>query len=120
MTQFTPAAPLSDQLVAKWTSPKAPAVFKEEAGRVTGRCATTGAPISLTVTPGGVRGLTPATAAHTLAPATGADIREVFCDRVNFYATPELAAAVAAADPDLAVCSVEEGWAIGKRLADLL
>ncbi|MFJ7272471.1 hypothetical protein ACIQV3_38575 [Streptomyces sp. NPDC099050] len=67
-------------------------VFKE-ASRVTGRCATTG--------------------------STGADIREVFCDRVNFYATPELAGAAAAADPDLAVCSVDEGWAIGKRLADL-
>ncbi|MFD5142128.1 hypothetical protein [Streptomyces sp. NPDC058401] len=52
-------------------------------------------------------------------PATGADIREVFCDRVNFYATTALAAAVAAADPDLAVCFVDEGRAIGKRLADL-
>lgn len=96
-----------------------PVVFKEEASRVTGRCVTTGTPISLTVTPDGVRGLTPATAALTLAPATGADTREVFCDRVNFYATPELAEAAAAADPDLAVCSVDEGWAIGKRLADL-
>ncbi|CAM5656933.1 Alkylmercury lyase [Streptomyces avidinii] len=78
-----------------------------------------GAAISLTVTPDGIRGLVPATAAVTLAPATGVDIREVFCDRVNFYATAELAEAAAGQDADLAVCSVEEAWAIGKRLADL-
>ncbi|MCY0929957.1 organomercurial lyase [Streptomyces sp. H27-H1] len=96
-----------------------PVVFKEESSRVTGRCATTGTPISLTVTPDGVRDLTPASACLTLAPATGADIREVFCNRVNFYATTELAEAAVAADPDLAVCSVDEGWTIGKRLADL-
>lgn len=36
-----------------------PVVFKEESSRVTGRCATTGTPISLTVTPDGVRDLTP-------------------------------------------------------------
>ncbi|MBT2477567.1 organomercurial lyase [Streptomyces sp. ISL-94] len=96
-----------------------PVVYQETASRVTGRCATTGVPISLTVTPDGIRDLTPATAAVTLAPATGADIREVFCDRVNFYATADLAEAAAERDPDLAACSTEEAWAIGKRLASL-
>lgn len=38
---------------------------------------------------------------------------------MNFYATTEPAGAAVAADPDLAVCSVDEGWTIGKRLADL-
>ncbi|MFG2616657.1 organomercurial lyase [Streptomyces sp. NPDC048507] len=96
-----------------------PVVYAEPASRVTGRCAATGAPVSLTVTPGGVRDLTPASASVTLAPATGADIREVFCNRVNFYATPALAGAAVAADPDLAACSVAEAWSVGKRLADL-
>ncbi|WP_051795031.1 organomercurial lyase [Streptomyces sp. NRRL S-87] len=96
-----------------------PVVFKETASRVTSRCAATGAPVSLTVTPDGVRDLSPVTAVVTLAPATGADIREVFCDRVNFYATPELARRASDADHDLAVCPVDDAWAIGKRLADL-
>ncbi|WP_319730704.1 hypothetical protein [Streptomyces sp. MB09-01] len=63
--------------------------------------------------------LSPSTTAVTLAPATGADIREVFCNRVNFYATAQLAEAAAERDSDLAVCSMDEGWAVGKRLADL-
>ncbi|MEV7725183.1 organomercurial lyase [Streptomyces sp. NPDC087917] len=96
-----------------------PLVFKEPISKVTGRCASTGEAIALTVTPDGIRDLTPAEASVTLAPATGADIREVFCDRVNFYATPALARAAADRDPDLGVCSVREAWEIGKRLADL-
>ncbi|MDG4857140.1 organomercurial lyase [Streptomyces sp. T-3] len=96
-----------------------PGVFKEPASTVTSRCAATGAPITLTVTPSGVHDLTPVTAAVTIAPATGADIREVFCNRVNFYATFELAEAAAEQDTDLAACTVDEAWAIGKRLADL-
>ncbi|GAA3145876.1 organomercurial lyase [Streptomyces rectiviolaceus] len=96
-----------------------PVAFQEEASRVTSRCAATGQPISLTVTPRGVDDVDPSTAAVTLAPATGGDIRDVFCDRVNFYATPELARQAVDVDPELAVCSVAEAWGIGKRLADL-
>ncbi|MGW7172269.1 organomercurial lyase [Streptomyces xanthophaeus] len=96
-----------------------PVVFKEPASTVTSRCAATGEPIALTVTLRGVRAVTPSTVAVTLAPATGADIREVFCNRVNFYSTTRLAEQVAAQDADLAVCSVDTAWAIGKRLADL-
>ncbi|WP_030717340.1 organomercurial lyase [Streptomyces sp. NRRL F-2580] len=66
------------------------------------RCAATGEPITLTVTPGGVHDLSPSTAAVTPAPATGAGIREVFCDRVNFHATADLAEAVVERDGDLA------------------
>ncbi|WP_104814805.1 organomercurial lyase [Kitasatospora sp. MMS16-BH015] len=76
-------------------------------------------PGTLTVTPDGVRGPAPATAAVTIAPATGADIREVFCNRVNFYATTQLAEAAAEQATDLAACTVDEAWDIGKRLADL-
>ncbi|MCX5205510.1 organomercurial lyase [Streptomyces sp. NBC_00237] len=96
-----------------------PVVFKERASTVTSRCPTTREPISLTVTPDGTRDVSPSTAAVTLAPATGADIREVFCNRVNFYGTAQLAEQVAAQDPDLAVCSVDTAWTVGKRLADL-
>lgn len=86
---------------------------------VTSYCATTGEPITLTVNPDGVHDPSPSTASITLAPATGADIREVFCNRVNFHATAHLAGAAAERDSDLAACSVGEAWAIGKRLADL-
>ncbi|MEV0118375.1 organomercurial lyase [Streptomyces sp. NPDC050844] len=96
-----------------------PAVFQEQASRVTSRCAATGVPVSLIVTPLGVEAVVPSTAAVTLAPATGGDIREVFCDRVNFYATAEPARQAADHDADLGVCTVAEAWTIGKRLADL-
>ena len=96
-----------------------PVVFKEECSAVTSRCLATGREITLTVTPEGVCDLVPDTVAVTLAPATGADIREVFCDRVNFYATAELATEAAAQDPELAVCTAQEAWEVGKRLADL-
>ncbi|KQV04432.1 MULTISPECIES: organomercurial lyase [unclassified Kitasatospora] len=96
-----------------------PVVFGEAASRVTARCTATGVPISLTVTPDGIRDLTPATTTVTLAPAAGADIREVFCDRVRFYATRELADRAVAADLELAACDAAEAWAVGKRLADL-
>ncbi|MGW7067060.1 organomercurial lyase [Streptomyces sp. NPDC054878] len=96
-----------------------PVVFKEPASTVTSRCAATGEPITLTVAPDGIRDQNPTTAAVTIAPATGADIREVFCNRVNFYATAQLADTAVARDSDLATCTVDEAWAIGKRLADL-
>ncbi|MFB7178317.1 organomercurial lyase [Streptomyces sp. NPDC056257] len=96
-----------------------PIVLKEPASTVTSPCAATSEPITLTVTPDGVHDLSPSTTAVTLAPASGGDIREVFCDRVNFYATADLAEAVVERDGDLAVCSVDEAWVIGKRLADL-
>ncbi|MFJ3721594.1 organomercurial lyase [Streptomyces sp. NPDC090045] len=113
---------LQGQLVHGWCAMDVlmfPVVLKEPASTVTSRCATTGEPITLTVTPDGVLDLSPSTAAVTLAPATGADIREVFCDRVNFYATAHLAEAAVERDSDLAACSVDEAWALGKRLADL-
>ncbi|MFF3979741.1 organomercurial lyase [Streptomyces sp. NPDC001828] len=96
-----------------------PVVFKEPTSTVTSRCAATGEPIALTVTPDGIRDQSPATASVTIAPATGADIREVFCNRVNLYATAQLADTAVARDSDLAACTVDEAWAIGKRLADL-
>ncbi|MCM2417306.1 organomercurial lyase [Streptomyces sp. RKAG293] len=96
-----------------------PLVLKEERSAVASRCQAGGGAVTLTVTPDGVRDVVPAEAAVTLAPATGGDIREVFCDRVNFYASPALAKEATARDPDLAACTVEEAWAVGKRLAGL-
>ncbi|MFD9863688.1 organomercurial lyase [Streptomyces alboflavus] len=96
-----------------------PVVLDESVSRITSRCATTGEPVHVTVTPSGVRDVHPATAAVTLAPVTGADIREVFCDRVNFYASEALATDATVQDTDLAVCSTAEAWTVAKRLADL-
>ncbi|MFJ8045985.1 organomercurial lyase [Kitasatospora sp. NPDC096147] len=96
-----------------------PLVLKEPSSAVTSRCAATGAPVTLTVTPDGVRDLVPTTAAVTLAPATGADIREVFCDRVDFYADLGLARLAVEQDPELAACPVSDAWTIARRLADL-
>ncbi|GGO42956.1 MULTISPECIES: organomercurial lyase [Streptomyces] len=96
-----------------------PLALDEAVSHITSRCAATGEPVRATVTPSGVRDVHPATAAVTLAPATGADIREVFCNRVNFYADEALANQVTGRDSDLAVCSTAEAWAVGRRLADL-
>lgn len=83
------------------------------------RCAATGDRIHLTVTSAGVKDLDPAGVHVTLAPATGGEIREVFCNRVNFYATRDAAEATAKADPELAVCTAAEAWSVAKRLATL-
>ncbi|WTW93726.1 organomercurial lyase [Streptomycetaceae bacterium NBC_01309] len=83
------------------------------------RCAATGDRIHLTVTADGLKDLDPADTHVTLAPATGGEVREVFCNRVNFYGSGAAAAAAAAADPDLAVCTAAEAWAVAKRLAAL-
>lgn len=57
--------------------------------------------------------LSPSTASVTLAPTTGADIREVFCERVNFHATADLAKAATERDSDPAACSLGEACALG-------
>jgi alkylmercury lyase len=95
-----------------------PVIFGGES-TVTTSCPTTGTPISFTVTPDGIRDLTPAEAWFSLAPVTGGDIREVFCDRVNLYRDRATAEAAVAADPDLAAGPAAECWTIARRLADL-
>lgn len=82
-------------------------------------CPATGTSITLTVTPEGIADLDPATAWFTLAPATGGEIRNVFCRRVNFYRDQAGAETSVAADPDLAAGPATQAWAIAKELAGL-
>lgn len=86
---------------------------------VTTECPATATRITMKVTPEGIAELSSPDAWFTLAPATGGEVRAVFCDRVNFYATEGAARAAAAADPDLAVGPAAEAFTVAKRLADL-
>ncbi|MFE6910728.1 hypothetical protein [Streptomyces erythrochromogenes] len=63
--------------------------------------------------------LSPSIASAILTAATGTDIREVFCERVSFHVTADLAEAAAERDSDPAARSVGKARAFGKRLADL-
>ncbi|GAA3045796.1 organomercurial lyase MerB [Kitasatospora albolonga] len=113
---------LQGQRVAGWCAMDVlmfPLVLGEAASAVVSRCAATADPVSLTVTPTGLHTVSPAGTAVTLAPATGADIREVFCDRVSFYRSPAEADLAVARDPDLAACTAAEAWSVARRLADL-
>jgi alkylmercury lyase len=82
-------------------------------------CPTTGTIITLKADPNGIFDLEPSGAWFTLAPATGGEIREVFCERVNFYVDQATAEAAVAADPELACGPATQAWDVAKRLADL-
>ncbi|MEU9252959.1 hypothetical protein AB0D66_14070 [Streptomyces sp. NPDC048270] len=55
-----------------------PVVFKEPASRAAGRCATTGAPTSPTVTPDGLRDLAPAACTAQEARGIGKRLAGLF------------------------------------------
>ncbi|MET9486639.1 organomercurial lyase [Nocardia sp. NPDC006630] len=81
-------------------------------------CPITGEKITFTVTSTGLDNLSHPDAHMSLAPATGGEIRHVFCNHVNLYATGAAAEAAAAEDPTIAVAPAQRGWAAIKRLVD--
>jgi alkylmercury lyase len=95
-----------------------PIAFEAES-TITTECPASGEPIALTAGPEGLWDLSPAGAWYTLAPAVGGDIREVFCDRVDFYANRKAAEAAVAIDTELACGPAAGCWEVAKRLADL-
>jgi alkylmercury lyase len=88
-----------------------------EAARVTSRCPSTGAEISLTVTPAGPADLAPPEAVISfLAPDTrfDANVIESFCHFVHFFASPDSAATWTAEHPGTFLLSVDEGYRLGQ------
>jgi alkylmercury lyase len=95
------------------------ALVAGEPSPVRSTCPATGRAITLTVTPTGIVDADPPTTVVSLAPPEGDDIRRVFCDRVNFYATREDAVAHTKHDPEIAIADLDTAFRIGKDLAAL-
>lgn len=77
-----------------------------------------GTMIRLTVTPGAVTGIEPASAVMSvLAPVGEASIRTAFCNQVHFFASPEDAAGWLADHPDAQVIPVVEAHRLATELA---
>jgi alkylmercury lyase len=88
-----------------------------EAARVTSSCPSTGAEISLTVTPAGPVDLAPPEAVISfLAPETrfDANVIESFCHFVHFFASPDSAATWTAEHPGTFLLSVDEAYRLGE------
>jgi len=95
------------------------AVVMKKDARIRSSCPATGAPISLTVTVDGVKDVSPATVAVSLAAPEGPDIRKAFCDRTNFYVSREVAETATAGQLDVAVATLAEAFQVGVDLAKL-
>lgn len=88
-------------------------------GAVASRCPVTGTPIELTVTPQGIRDLTPAeTVVSMLTPSSpfDADIRATFCHYVLFFASPEAGQTWTAAHPDTVLLPVADAFDLAQRV----
>lgn len=88
---------------------------------VLSRCAAMGVPVSLTVTPDGVRKVTPEDAAVSLVlPGVCPDIRGSFCCHVHFFASTSVADGWAAKHGGAFVVSVENAFRISQKLNQTL
>ncbi|MBN8579263.1 MAG: organomercurial lyase MerB [Anaerolineae bacterium] len=82
-------------------------------------CVTTGIPVRMTVTLGGVGHVEPPEAVVSLvAPGASADIRRSFCDYVNFFSSSETACAWLSEHPGATTLPVKEAYQLGRRLAE--
>jgi alkylmercury lyase len=87
--------------------------------RVSSPCAATGAPVTLDVTPDGVRSVAPTGAVVSIALPTGesCDVRRAFCDHVHFFSSEPAAAGWRARHPDGVVMPIADAFALAKVLA---
>lgn len=85
--------------------------------RVSSPCAATGAPVTLDVTPEGVRASDPAGAVVSIALAESCDLRRAFCDHVHFFASDAAAAGWRARNPDGAVIAIADAFILAQSLA---
>lgn len=88
------------------------------AAEVQSRCAGSGEPVTLTVTPEAIADLRPAGAVISmLLPATGDDVRSGFCNRVRFFASTDAARPWAAAHPETELLPVAEVFMLARATA---
>lgn len=87
---------------------------------VTSRCAATGAPIRLRVTPDAVEDIDPAgTAVSLVVPERSSDVRTNFCNLVHFFVTLDIAKDWLAAHPGAQVLPVRDAYEVGKETSYL-
>ncbi|ALR23103.1 Alkylmercury lyase [Sphingopyxis sp. LC81] len=85
--------------------------------RVSSRCAATGAPVSLTVSPNEIRAVEPADVAVSLVPPQETnDVRRSFCCHVHFFASTHVAQDWASKRPGLTIIGVREAFCVGQEL----
>ncbi len=85
---------------------------------VASACPVSGAEIRLTVTPGGVTAVGPGSTLMSFvtpdAARMRAELREVFCCHVNFFAGPEVAETWRANHPDAAILTLDQGFELAR------
>ncbi len=85
---------------------------------VASACPASGAEIRLTVTPKGVSAAGPeSTVLSFVTPAPEsmrAELRDVFCCHVNFFANPEVAEAWCATHPGARVLTLDQGFELAR------
>ncbi|MDA8319161.1 MAG: organomercurial lyase MerB [Actinomycetota bacterium] len=97
-----------------------PAVLDHPA-HMTSPCRATGTPVRLTVEPGQVTSVEPATAVVSIvAPETPASIRAAFCNQVHFFATPDAAKDWLDQHPGATVLPVADAYQLGQPLTEAL
>jgi alkylmercury lyase len=85
---------------------------------VVSRCAATGVPISLTVTPAAIRDVEPAGATVSLIMPRGTpDIRHAFCCHVHFFACAAVARDWATKHTGIEIVTVQDAFKVGRQRA---
>jgi alkylmercury lyase len=94
-----------------------PAVLRERA-HVSSRCAATGVPIRLIVTPDAVEAVTPSEGVISLVlPGELPELRSSFCDQVSFFASVDVVGPWLRAHPGGIVRPVDAAHALARSLA---